>query len=171
MEQLSSSTDPEKLEADKKWFLNYVIMVVSYALIGSLVLNILLLPKSCNENPQTPIMTLEFQIQEWWNSKWNFYVNFCFGFVGYFLFCFSFHLSNPTFKESPVLCTVELVSLMVFLTSVLFEREVIFKDSNESCKNELIEIFQDVQFGGTVCMIIVLLSAFIMCLSRLCKTK
>ena len=85
MEQLSSSTDPEKLEADKKWFLNYVIMVVSYALIGSLVLNILLLPKSCNENPQTPIMTLEFQIQEWWNSKWNCYVNFCFGFVGYFL--------------------------------------------------------------------------------------
>ena len=70
---LPSSIDSENPEVVKKSVLIYVFITVSYALIGSLVFNIILLPKSCNENPDTPIMKLEYQIQEWWNSKCDYY--------------------------------------------------------------------------------------------------
>ena len=75
IEQLPSSIDSENPEVVKKSVLIYVFITVSYiALIGSLVFNIILLPKSCNENhPETPIMKLEYQIQEWWNSKCDYY--------------------------------------------------------------------------------------------------
>ena len=135
-------------------------------LIGSLVFNILLLPKTCNENPQTPIMKLEFQIQEWWNSKLDRYVKFGFGFVGCFLFSLIHFMPKPTFRK-PVcttLCVVMILSLSVFTYSTILEREVIFKDSSDVCKNDLTEIFHDFLFGVNVCMTILGLAYFLTCL-------
>ena len=146
IEQLPSSIDSENPEVVKKSVLIYVFITVSYALIGSLVFNIILLPKSCNGNPETPIMKLEYQIQEWWNSKWNCYVNFCFGFVGYFLFIIKNLKPEPTFKnwffyECCIFMFV--VSMNVFMNSVMFERDFIFKDSSDLCKRELTIISDD----------------------------
>ena len=135
-------------------------------LIGSLVFNILLLPKSCNEDPKTPIMKLAFQIQELWNSRMDCYVRFGFGFVGLLLCGIINFMPKPYFRK-PVcitICVVMILSLSVFTYLPIFEREFIFKDSSELCKKELTKIFDDVLFGGNVCLTILGLAYFLTCL-------
>ena len=111
---LPSSIDSENPEVVKKSVLIYVFITVSYALIGSLVFNIILLPKSCNENPDTPIMKLEYQIQEWWNSKLDRYETFGFGFVGCFLFLITNSMPVFILKKSTLLTLGTILMISVY---------------------------------------------------------
>ena len=142
-------------------------------MIGSLIFNIILLPKSCNENPETPIMKLEYQIQEWWNSKSDYYETFGFGFVGCFLFIITNSMPVFILKKSTRLAlgTILMISTIVFMYSTILERELIFKDSSDSCKTELTRISYELQFGASACVVISVLSDYLMCLFRCLKSK
>ena len=67
--------------------------------------------------------------------------------------------------------TILMISIIVFMYSTILEKEFIFKDSSDLCKSELTKISYELQFGASACVVISVLSDYLMCLFRCLKSK
>ena len=149
-------------------------LVVFLALATGVFLQVISLPKTCTEDPQSPIMKLESQIQkelmeidriayDWLKNNLNSIMKICLQKLNivlmFFVLSLSYFFVNSMYKDSAIETLALFVSLfgcwiMIFKSI----RDYYFQDSSENCRIELTKNLHEVQL---VCMFHFVMLAFI----------
>ena len=164
IEKLPSKSKTEVKEF--KEFLNgqmgkILFFTILLCLFLSFLVNILALPRACNENPQSSIMKLESQvqkfgskfqskIQDWFNSEDQFAI---FGkyFLGFGLAVIFYFLHDTMMKIVPLpTLTISTFYPGFCWLGAMVARDFIFQDSTDRCKFEITRTIEDSQMFGLV---------------------
>ena len=173
----SKTISPDVRPEPKRTKINLVgsfILSVLVALVVGGIFQAISLPKACNKNPKTPIMKLEYQIQEdltelteplknvdaWLENHLDGNVKLFLTVAIVFLLLSSYYfMANSAYKESAIdTLGVSVSTLGGTYLAYMLTRDYFFQDSSEECEFELtknLHIFQ------LVCLIHIVLLAFV----------
>ena len=146
------------------------IYSVLVALIMGGIFQAISLPKACNEDPQSPIMKLESQIQEEFTEIDNWlennlgtnlqlFIQYLKNVLIFLTLSLTYFIVSSLYKDSAIETLTLFVSLFgCWIMIFKFMRDYYFQDSSENCKIELTKNLHEVQL---VCMFHFVMLAFI----------